>query len=231
MNLWSQITFTMRLVIGFLRLLPQLLVGSWKVAKLDHPVVTIFGGKRLKKDCFSAKIAFELARRISAQNIAVITGGGPGIMEAANCGAISVPGGAGRTMGIGVRGINDEEPQNACASLFFLTDYFYLRKYLLIYYSHAFVVLPGGFGTMDELTEVLTLMQTNKLPKMPVILIGEAYWKPFMAWVKDAVEEGLIPAEHARFITVTDNIDVAEKLVVEFCLSPACAQWLHRKII
>ena len=222
----------MRIAWGFIRVIPQLISGSWKIAELPHPVISIFGGSRLDEGKADAdNIAFELARRISAKKISVLTGGGPGVMAAANCGAASVPGGRDRTMGIGVSGLNRREPRNACTQQFFLTDYFYLRKYLLIYYSHAFVVLPGGFGTVDELTEVITLMQTGKLPHMPIILIGTQYWHPFMSWVKEAVKEGLVTKRHADFITVTDDINLAEKLVVHFCLSPECPKWQHRKII
>ncbi|HBY05636.1 MAG: hypothetical protein UV38_C0001G0168 [candidate division TM6 bacterium GW2011_GWE2_42_60] len=228
MNGWSRVRLVFYLMGLYIKLFFQMVRGLWIVSKLPHPIVTFFGGRRLTKECVYAEQAFELARRLSECKISVITGGGPGLMEAANCGAAAAKDGASRTMGVGVTGVNDMEPKNQCAKYHFMTDYFDLRKHLLIAYSHAYVIFPGGFGTLDELFEVLTLMQTKKLPPMPVVLFGSSYWKDLLEWVDEAVGLGLVTPEHAALIFVTDNIDEAEKALVDFCSSPQCDKWKHR---
>lgn len=224
----SRIRFGFYLLWVYIKLFFQMVRGLWLLSKLPHPIVTFFGGRRLTKECAYANQAFELAKRLSECKISVITGGGPGLMEAANCGAAAADGGAARTMGVGVSWFNEMEPQNKCAKYRFLTDYFDLRKHLLIAYSHAYVIFPGGFGTLDELFEVLTLMQTKKLPPMPVVLFGSTYWKDLLEWVDEAVGLGLVTPEHAALIFVTDSIDEAAKALIDFCSSPQCDKWKHR---
>jgi uncharacterized protein (TIGR00730 family) len=109
-----------------------------------------------------------------------------------------------KSIGIGVRGL---EPKNPCVEEYFELDYFFARKWLLTQYSSGFIVFPGGFGTLDELAEVLTLLQTKHMKKVPIVLIGTDYWRPFMQWVTDqAVPRGLVLPEHVELFSVTDDI-------------------------
>lgn len=226
---FERIASVLWLLITYLWLLPQLVWAGWKISRLDHPIVTVFGGKNVDTGEYFEE-ARQLAHCLAQQKISIITGGGPGIMEAANRGAREAGNGM-RTMGVGVRGINDKEPVNPYVTDYIMTDYFYLRKHLLIYYSHAFAVFPGGFGTLDELFEVVMLMQTKKLPVMPVVLIGRDYWMGLMVWMEKAVQEKVVSMEHAKLLVITDDIDHAAELIVGHCKSPACAQWRHKKII
>lgn len=197
--------------------MPQLVVGAWKISHLPQPVVSVFGGSNLKRTSKYFSLAETLSRNLVAHEISVLTGGGPGIMEAANCGAFRKDYYPVHTMGIGVRNLPNEQTINPCVKDYMITDYFPIRKFLLIQYSYAYVVFPGGFGTLDELGEVMTLLQTKKLPLAPVILIGEDYWEHFIAWIKQAVEEGLITAEHAAYITVTNDVEQATTILVSYC--------------
>lgn len=217
------------LVLCYLWLFPQLLWAGWKISRLQHPIVTVFGGRKVEKGAFLEQ-ARELARCLSQQGISIITGGGPGIMEAANHGARDA-GGNTRTMGVGVRSINKEEPVNPYVTDYVMTDFFYLRKHLLIYYSHAFAVFPGGFGTLDELFEVVMLMQTKSLPVMPVVLIGKEYWTGLLLWMNEAVKEKVLSLEHAKLLVITDDINYAAQLIIGHCKSAECARWRHKKMI
>ncbi len=198
----------------------QLIYGVWKVSRLPEPIVTVFGGARLKQDDFYAQQAHELSHRLARANISVITGGGPGIMEAANCGISHEQAKAirARTLGITVKGLGKKEQVNECAKEYIVMDYFFPRKWLMINFSVAFVVFPGGFGTMDELAEVATLMQTEQLPGVPLVLIGTEYWQPFMNWLTDsALKNGLISEKDLNLIRVTDDLDEAFCLLQERC--------------
>lgn len=230
MKFFERVFSVVWLLLAYLWLLPQLLWGGWKISRLAHPIVTIFGAKRIDRDSPYFEQARIFAQRIAKCGISIVTGGGPGIMEAANKGASEAGKGV-RTMGVAVAGLNMEEPANPYVTDYVKTDYFYLRKHLLIYYSHAFVVFPGGFGTLDELFEVLTLMQTGKLPQMPVVLIGKEYWSQLASWVARAVQEGTIPAEHAAYLKITDDLDEAVKMVDVYCHSKECALWSHKRIM
>lgn len=231
MNCIARFLTVFHLVWNYFKLMPQLVIGGWKISRIPHPAVTIFGGGRLSRDSHYMHMASEIARRLSDCHISVITGGGPGIMEAANCGAIRRDLESGRTMGVAVHGVNTNEPINPCVTDYFETDYFALRKHLLIYYAHAFIIFPGGFGTLDEFFEVLTLMQTKKIPVMPVVLVGKAYWRDLIGWIKKSVEEGLVPPEHAKYIHITDQVDEVVNFVADYCSSPLCESWQHRDII
>lgn len=203
---------------NYVKLMPQLLIGAWKIGKLPQPVITIFGGHNLQRESKYAQWAAELSRRLVAQEIAILTGGGSGIMEAASCAAYFQNKEAVHAMGIGVRGLTEEEPLNQeCVQDYVMTDYFPIRKYLLIQYSYAFVIFPGAFGTLNELSEVMTLMHTNYISVSPVILVGEEYWKSLFQWVEKAKQEGLMHGEHPEYIFVTDDIDKTVAILVEHC--------------
>lgn len=150
--------------------------------------------------------AHELAEELVEHDISVLTGGGPGAMQAASCGAYQSKTGKGKSMGISVTDLG--EGKNPCTHDYLELDYFWARKWLLTRYSSAFAVFPGGFGTLDELAEVLTLIQTKKLARVPIVLVGVEYWQPFIDWMEDeAVAHGLLSQEDARYLfTVTDDL-------------------------
>jgi uncharacterized protein (TIGR00730 family) len=196
----------------------QLIYGMWKVSKLPQPCISIFGGKHTDLHARYALQAHEIAEKLVANNISVLTGGGPGIMEAANCGASHVKNKQIMTMGITVRGL-EPEAINVCArESSMILDYFFTRKWLLINYSVGFLVFPGGVGTLDELFELLTMMDTKQRKTAPVILIGSEFWQPLFDWLKNKVEKSqLVGTETIKLITLTDDSDYAVKLLKEYC--------------
>ena len=193
------------LMYHFSRVFLQIIYGVWRVSKLPHPIVSIFGSARVTQESKYAQEAHLIARLLVEQGISVLTGGGPGIMEAANFGAIHrTKKGTVQSIGIGVRGLN--EPSNIYVEEYFELDYFFARKWLLTQYSSGFIVFPGGFGTLDELSEVLLLIQTNQMKKVPIVLMGKAYWRPFMQWVtEEALPRGLIHHDHVSLFSITDD--------------------------
>jgi len=189
----------------FFRVFWHIIYGAWRVGKLPQPVISIFGSAKIVQTEKHAKDANQIAIWLAQEGISVLTGGGPGIMEAVNCGVIK-PGRKGqvRSIGIGVRGLN--EPKNLCVEEYFELDYFFARKWLLTQYSQGFIVFPGGFGTLDELAELLTLIQTKQMKKAPIVLMGKDYWQPFMQWmVEQAVPRGFIKMEHVNLFSITDD--------------------------
>lgn len=190
---------------SFIRVFKQIIYGVWRISKLPHPIISIFGSAKMLQADKYAMQANQIAAWLVEQGISVLTGGGPGIMEAANCGAMNrKKKDTVQSIGIGVRILN--EPKNICVEEYFELDYFFARKWLLTKYSSGFIVFPGGFGTLDELSELLTLIQTKEIPKVPIVLIGKDYWRPFMQWVTEqAFPRGLIKSEHLRLFSVTDD--------------------------
>ncbi len=204
--------------LGFklMRVSYQIVYGFWRLSKLPQPLVSIFGGSRiLLKDAY-AEQAHKIAGILTAAHISVVTGGGTGIMEAASCGAVGSKGAKGRAIGITVKDLG--EGQNPCVQDHFQLDYFFARKWLMTRYSSAFIIFPGGFGTLDELAEVLTLIQTKKLPRVPIVLIGIEYWTPLMAWLKgEAFKHQLIDQDDLSLFVVTDDLKEVFRIIKNFC--------------
>jgi uncharacterized protein (TIGR00730 family) len=194
----------------------KMMYGAWKIGKLPKPRVTFFGGSKIQRDSMYAYKAMELARMLVERDISVLTGGGPGIMAAANCSIVSTKG-AKRTMGVQVRGLSEIDEKKDCFFELVTMNYFYSRKWLLTNYSVAFVIFPGGFGTLEELAEVSTLIQTKKLRPSPIVLIGKEFWQPLLDWVALSLHEGLLKEEDKNLITVTDDIKEAFSIVEERC--------------
>lgn len=167
------------------------------------PCVTVFGSARFRED----HPYYELGRRVGGQlaelGFTTMTGGGPGIMEAANRGAREA---GGRSFGCSIE-LPREQSSNAYLDDYVDFRYFFVRKVMLVKYSYAFVILPGGFGTLDEIFETLTLIQTDKIRDFPVILMGEAYWTPILEFMRQEMAgEGTISASDLELITVTDSL-------------------------
>ena len=164
--------------------------------------VTVFGSARLPQDSKYCKMAFELGHQLAENGHAVITGGGPGIMEAASHGAYEI---GGRVIGLNITLAHEQFPNP------YLTDcltfeYFFARKVSLAMSAKVFVFFPGGFGTMDELSEILCLMQEAKMPKMPVFLIGVDYWKGFDRMIGKMIALGLISSKDTEIFRITDDV-------------------------
>ena len=205
------------LIIFYLRQLPELIYGVWKIFNLPQPVISIFGGHNITNQSQYAKWAKQLSERIVAHGISILTGGGPGIMEAANCGAFRENYQNVHTMGIGVRGLLEEHVINPCVKELIMTNYFPLRKFLLIQYSVVYVIFPGAFGTLNEITEVITLMHTRKLEVRPIILIGKEFWQPLAIWMQQTIQDNLMHDEHPEYITFTDDLDEALSVIIAYC--------------
>jgi uncharacterized protein (TIGR00730 family) len=162
----------------------------------------VFGSARFDEHHRYYVMAREVGAALSRLGFTVMTGGGPGVMEAANRGAREA---GGRSVGCNIELPFEQEP-NAYLDRWVTTEYFWVRKVLLVKYSYAFIVMPGGFGTLDELTEALTLIQTRKILQFPVVLMGCDYWAPFMAMVKTMVDVGTIAAADLDLMLLTDSI-------------------------
>jgi len=205
MKLKKRLITCIHLSYSFFRVFLQIIYGVWKVSKLSTPIISIFGSAKVPQGDLYAQQANQIATWLGEKGMSVLTGGGPGIMEAANCGAILSKNKKNiKSIGIGVRGLN--EPKNVCVEEYFELDYFFARKWLLTQYSIGFIVFPGGFGTLDELSEVLTLIQTRQMKKVPIVLVGKDYWRPFMQWItEEALPRGLVKPEHVTLFSITDD--------------------------
>jgi len=184
-----------------LRILGEFVEGFDTLAAIP-PGVTIFGSARTKRDDPYYLAATETARLLARAGFAVITGGGPGIMEAANKGAKA---GDGESIGLNIE-LPFEQGTNAYVDTAINFRYFFVRKTMFVKYSVGFIVFPGGFGTLDELFEALTLIQTEKIKHFPLVLVGSAYWRGLVSWFRDTVAaERKIEPRDLEIFTVTDD--------------------------
>ena len=175
------------------------------------PCVTVFGSARFEPGHRYYSMARDLGRRLAAEDLTIITGGGPGIMEAANRGAVE---GGGFSVGCNIELPHEQEP-NPYLNLWLDFRYFFVRKMMLVKYSLAFVAFPGGFGTMDEIFETATLIQTGKIRDFPCVLIGREYWQPLITFVGETMKaEGTIGAKDTEFVFVTDSVEEAAKHIL-----------------
>jgi uncharacterized protein (TIGR00730 family) len=167
-----------------------------------RPAVSVFGSARIRDGHPYYEKTREIARRLSDAGFAVISGGGPGLMEAANKGAF-----AGRSPAIGLNILLPKEQQsNTFQDVSVNFRYFFARKMMFVRFASAYVVLPGGFGTLDELSECLTLVQTGKSRRIPIILVGEPFWRGFLAWANDRlVGEGMVDPEDMKLMQLIED--------------------------
>lgn len=177
-------------------------VESIEVLSKVHNAVTIFGSARLKPGDKYYQVAEKLGQLLAQNGFSVITGGGGGIMEAANKGAAEANG---KSVGMNIK-LPFEQKPNPYANVHIEYKYFFIRKVMFVKYALAYVILPGGFGTMDEFFEALTLIQTRKSKSFPVILMGSDYWKGLLDWLKDSMlEKGMILPTDLEMIHVIDE--------------------------
>ena len=188
-------------------------VDSFETMSKVGPAVTVFGSARTKPADPFYKASVELARGLAKHQLAVITGGGPGIMEAANKGAALA---RGRSVGLNIE-LPFEQEGNRFANVPIHFHYFFSRKVCFVKYSMGFVYMPGGFGTLDEFFEVMTLVQTHRISRFPLILFGRRYWSGLVKWMKTTVEGGgFISASDLDLFTITDDVDEAIAVILDY---------------
>ena len=194
-----------------LRIQSEFVDGFGALAELG-PAVAVFGSARTRPDQPAWSVAEEVGRRLVEARFAVVTGGGPGLMEAANKGAREA---GGVSVGLGIE-LPFESGLNPHVDLGVNFRYFFVRKTMFVKYSQGFVVLPGGFGTFDELFEALTLVQTRKVTSFPIVLMGRDYWSGLLDWLRGTVlDRGNIHAGDLDMVTVTDDPAEAVRVMVE----------------
>ena len=177
------------------------------------PAVTIFGSARVKPADAEYQAARKIGRELARNHFAVITGGGPGVMEAANRGAADAKG---RSVGLNITLPNEQKP-NRYSNLPINFHYFFARKVCLAKYSMGFIFMPGGFGTLDEFFEIITLVQTHRMPHFPLILFGRSYWDGLFAWMKSVMEkDGYLTRGDLELVTITDDPNEVVEIILKY---------------
>jgi uncharacterized protein (TIGR00730 family) len=184
-------------------------VRGFRALHFVGPCVTIFGSARFPEEHASYRMAREVAALVARAGFTVMTGGGPGIMEAANRGAKDV---GGRSVGCNIV-LPKEQAHNRYLDRFVTFRYFFVRKTMLVKYSYAFVVLPGGFGTLDEVFETATLIQTKKIRNFPIVLMGVEFWRPLRAMLEHMRDQGTIDREDLDRLVFTDSPEEALRVI------------------
>jgi uncharacterized protein (TIGR00730 family) len=205
------------------KILSEFVEGFEKLSRIG-PCVSIFGSARTTPDNKYFKLAEEIAFKLTQYGYGIITGGGPGIMEAGNLGAKK---GGGSSVGINIALPFEQQPNMFIDADKLITfDHFFVRKVMFTKYAQGFIVLPGGFGTLDELFEAITLIQTEKIGKFPIVLVGKEYWEGLIKWIRNKVleEEGNISAKDMDLFSVVDSPDEAVEIInifySKYLLSP-----------
>ena len=200
------------------RIIGELVEGFDRLSGIE-PAVTIYGAARLRPGTYDYDKTREIAYLLGKEGFNIITGGGPGAMEAANLGAHE----AGvKSVGLNIQ-LPEEQVCNAFTNISLSFNHFFARKIMLVKYSTAFIIIPGGMGTLDELTEVLTLIQTKKIKPFPVILFNSAFWKGFLDWMQgQSLANGYITEEDLKLLRLSDD----PKEIVEIIRS-----WYLRQVI
>jgi len=196
------------------KVMSEFVEGFEKLAKIG-PCVTIFGSARTKPDHKYYKIAEDIAAELVQHGYGVVTGGGPGIMEAGNKGAKRA---GGKSVGLNIF-LPFEQKGNPYidSDKLIMFDYFFVRKVMFVKYSQGFIIMPGGFGTLDEVTEALTLIQTKKIGRFPIVLVGKKFWTGWVKWVKEVlVAERMISPEDLDLFNLVDTPQDAVKVIDEF---------------
>jgi uncharacterized protein (TIGR00730 family) len=204
-----------------LRIQAEFVEGFGQLAELP-PAVTVFGSARTPEDSPEYATGVRLGRALAESGYAVITGGGPGVMESANRGAREVDGAV--SVGLGIE-LPFEQRMNDYVDLGIEFRYFFVRKTMFVKYSCGFIALPGGFGTLDELFEALTLVQTRKVTSFPVVLVGTEFWGGLLDWIKGTLlGTGKIAPQDLDLINVTDDVDEAVRIIADADLARSMQQ-------
>src|SRR5690554_7011026 len=197
------------------KIMAEFVDGFEKLAKIG-PCVSVFGSARTKPDHPSYEMAVDVARLLTENGYGVVTGGGPGIMEAANKGAHKA---GGKSVGLCIQLLMEEQHNKFIDRDKLLEfNYFFVRKVMFTKYSQGFIVLPGGFGTMDELFEALTLIQTKKIGRFPIVLVGKSYWKGLIDWIRTTMvdDHKNIHLDDMDLIALVDDPTEAVKVIDDF---------------
>ncbi len=194
------------------QIMAEFVAGFERLSQIQ-PSVSIFGSARTKPDHPYYRLTEEIARKLSDAGFTVISGGGPGIMEAANKGAF-----AGKSPSVGLNiSLPHEQTGNGYQNISLTFEHFFARKVMFVKYAKAYVVMPGGFGTLDEVIEALTLIQTGKSTRMPVILVHRPYWEGLVNWLKETmVTEGMIDPQDLDLFTIVDTSDQVIDVIFRF---------------
>jgi len=196
------------------RIMGELIEGFDELSDIG-PAVTIYGSARLKESDPLYSEVVEIASRLGQTGFAIITGGGPGVMEAANKGAFNA---GAKSVGLNIQ-LPEEQYLNPYTTKSITFHHFFIRKVMLVKYATAFIIMPGGLGTMDELAEILTLMQTFKIRPFPVILFKSEYWRGFLDWLVETVlDRGFISEEDLELLRVCDDTDNVVEIVQSWYL-------------
>lgn len=204
---WEELKFALKVWIEFIR--------GFRALHFVGPCVTFFGSARFDENHLYYKMTRSLASQIARLGFTIMTGGGPGLMEAANRGAKDV---RGRSVGCNIR-LPIEQRPNSYLDKWVMIRYFFVRKTLLIKYSFAFIVLPGGFGTLDEFFEAVTLTQTGKILQFPIIVFDKAFHKELFEHIECMKKKGTVSAEDLTLILVTDSVEEAVQFIKERSIS------------
>ncbi|HOO35880.1 MAG TPA: TIGR00730 family Rossman fold protein [Smithella sp.] len=196
------------------RIMAEFVEGIETLSNVDN-AVTIFGSARVKPDDIYYQKTEKLAKLLVGERFNVITGGGPGIMEAANKGAAEA---GGKSVGLNIK-LPFEQKPNDYANIHIDYKYFFVRKVMFVKYAVAYVIMPGGFGTMDELFEALTLIQTKKIKSFPLILMGSEYWEGLIDWLNNAMlaEDKILPVD-MELIQIVDEPEDVVKLIKKYVI-------------
>jgi uncharacterized protein (TIGR00730 family) len=201
------------------RIADEFTEGFVAVERIDRPGVTVFGSARVGEDHPAYRQAREVGRRLAQAGFAVVTGGGPGVMEAANRGARE---GGGLSVGFNIQ-LPHEQRSNPYLDIGLTFKHFYVRKTMFVKAAEGFVIFPGGFGTLDELFESLTLIQTGKVLHFPVVLFETGFWRPLVDWIQQhPLAEGMVSPEDVALLTLTDDPGEAVATILE-CYDRRCS--------
>lgn len=187
-------------------------INGFRTLHFVGPCITVFGSARFREDHPYYQLAREMGRKIAAMGFTTMTGGGPGTMEAANRGAFES---GGRSVGCNIQ-LPFEQKPNPYVQTSITFEHFFVRKVMLVKYSYAFVIMPGGFGTMDEFFETLTLVQTKIIVRFPLVLFGTEYYKTLFALMQEMADKGTISPEDLSLVLLTDSIADAQQHIESF---------------
>jgi uncharacterized protein (TIGR00730 family) len=202
------------------RIAAEFRTGFETLERIDRPAVTVFGSARIGAGHRTYEAARELGRRFGESGWAVVTGGGPGLMEAANRGAQE---GGGLSVGFNIT-LPHEQRSNEYLDIELTFEHFYARKVCFVKPAEGFVIFPGGFGTLDELFEALTLIQTGKVLHFPVVLFDTDQWATLLDWIREnLLRQGLVSPEDVELLSLTDDVDEAVEIVID-CYERRCAE-------
>ncbi len=199
------------------RILAEFVDGFEVLSQIEVPLVSVFGSARFGEDHPAYQMAYELGRKLVEAGFGVVTGGGPGVMEAANRGAFEA---GGVSVGLNIQLPHEQKP-NPYQTHALSFRYFFVRKVMFVRYAHGFVILPGGYGTLDELTEVLVLIQTEKVHRFPVIALDRAYWQGLKNWIEEVLlAQGAIAPEDLELLELADRPEEAVARIREYGARP-----------